>query len=66
MAIVALENFANDYVIYVGESIHTGTLMGSPVAPFGKEAPISGDLEDKSNNQEAISNSPSLSAVDFI
>ena len=36
MAIVALENFANDYVIYVGESIHTGTLMGSPVAPFGR------------------------------
>lgn len=36
MAIVALENFQYDTIIYIGELIYTGTAMGEPVAPFGR------------------------------
>jgi len=36
MAIVSLENFRGDIIIYIGEMIHTGTAMGTPVAPFGR------------------------------
>lgn len=36
MAIVSLENFQHDIIIYIGELIQTGTAMGNPVAPFGR------------------------------
>jgi len=36
MAVVALENFSGQYVIHVGEMIHSGTMSGAPVAPFGR------------------------------
>lgn len=36
IAAVCLENFQGEYIVHVGEMIFTGTLMGTPVAPFGR------------------------------
>jgi hypothetical protein len=36
MAATCLENFHGEYIVHVGEMIFTGTLMGAPIAPFGR------------------------------
>lgn len=36
MAVYALEAFQGEHVIHVGELMMTGTLMGSPIAPYGR------------------------------
>jgi hypothetical protein len=36
MSIAALEIFSQEYLIHVGEMIHSGTCAGAPVAPFGR------------------------------
>lgn len=36
IASICLENFQGEYIIHVGEMIWTGTVMGVPVAPFGR------------------------------
>lgn len=36
MAIRCLENYKGEYIVHVGELIHTGTMSGQPIAPFGR------------------------------
>lgn len=36
MAATCLENYQGEYIVHVGEMISTGTVMGPPVAPFGR------------------------------
>lgn len=36
LAIACLERYGGEYVVHIGEMIHTGTMAGSPVAPFGR------------------------------
>ncbi len=36
MSIECLDNYSGEYIVHVGELITTGTLSGSPQAPFGR------------------------------